>query len=162
MGENWTTLGIAKANQSTPMQVVVDDAIPEAEEAQHTPGADGQEGGEPTQLEASEAPQTGVGKVASRAMVTHASSCLRMGRATSEPIPGDTAASSSQGTNGGATSAAPPGWAAGVGSVALNLAVQDVLDKFPAHNITLQRAREDLLEMRASVQVHSACFVFIL
>ncbi|XP_037436101.1 uncharacterized protein LOC119303113 [Triticum dicoccoides] len=41
---------------------------------------------------------------------------------------------------------------AGAGSAALNLAVQDMLDKFFVHNVTLHRAREELLVMWTSVQ----------
>ena len=54
-----------------------------------------------------------------------------------------------------ATSSALPGWTPGAGPATLNLAVQDVLDKFSAHGATLLKARSEMVAMQTSARVRS-------
>ena len=71
------------------------------------------------------------------------------------PRPVEIGAASSQGADTEATSSAPPGWTPGAGPAALNLAVQDVLDKFNTHSATLLKARNEMVAMQTSVRVCS-------
>ena len=48
---------------------------------------------------------------------------------------------------------------AGAGSAALNLAVRDVEERFLPHNAILLKAREELLALRASIQLCASCFL---
>ena len=47
VGESWTLTGTTGSNQSVLEQVVLDAAIPEAEEVPHMPGAEGRGDGQP-------------------------------------------------------------------------------------------------------------------
>ena len=50
-----------------------------------------------------------------------------------------------------ATSSAPPGWTPGAGSAVLNLAVQDVLNKFKTHSATRLQARNEMAVMQMTI-----------
>jgi hypothetical protein len=139
--------GGAEADQAAPERAVADAAALEAE-ANRRAQEDGRPGG-PTAKPASARLGT------SQAVMVRIPLCPRQARASSEPRPVETGAVSSPGADTGATSPAPPGWAPGAGAAALNLAVQDVLDKFSAHGATLLKARSEMVAMQTSVRVCS-------
>ena len=133
----------AGANQSAPEREVVDFAVPEAEMTRRVPEAEvtqrardaGERGdGHP---KGSEVPLTGTGLATSHAMTVRIPLRPRQARVAFEMRPVETRPASSQEADAGATSSAPPGCMLLTGTAALNLAMQDVMDKFSADGAAL-------------------------
>jgi hypothetical protein len=150
--EDLVPTGAGGADQTAPEREGTDPVVPGAEVARRAPDAGERGGGHP---EGPEGPLAGAGLAMSRVLTTRASMRLRPSRAASAPRPAEAGAAGSSGADTEATSSAPPGWAPGAGPAALNLAVQDVLDKFSAHGATLLKARSEMVAMQTSVRVCS-------
>lgn len=145
--EDRAPTGAAGADQTALEREVTDPVVPEAEVAQRAPGA-GERGGD--HPEGPEVPPANTGLVTSQAM-TRARPCARARRERPQRLV-ETGPASLQGAGIEATSSAPPGWASGASIAVLNLAVQDVLDKFATHSATLLKARSEMVAMQTSVR----------